>query len=142
MSADARTPRRPLLLTLVVALVYVVGLLDVGSGILVLLSRYDAAEDEVLTVSLLGSGIILFGLLAVAVAAGVGRGSRLSRLLVTIYLAIELALDAFTIATEPDWTWWSLGTLVLEIGVVVVLWTPPATRYFRATAVSEADADA
>ncbi|GAA2009373.1 hypothetical protein GCM10009739_21460 [Microbacterium ulmi] len=121
-----------MVVTIVVALVYLVGFFDAGIGILVLLSRYRVPDDQVLTVSLLGAGIILFGLLAVAVAGGVAHGSRLSRMLVTIYLTLHV----MTIASEPDWTWWSLATLALEIAVVVVLWTPPATHYFRAAALA------
>ncbi len=43
-------------------------------GILVLLSRYRVDAAEVLPVSLLGAGVILFGLLTIAVASGVARG--------------------------------------------------------------------
>lgn len=123
--------RRPVLVTIVVVLVYVGGFASVGIGVLVMLSRYDVAPDAVLSVSLLGAGLILFGLLAVAVAAGLGRGSSLSRLLVSIYAVIQLVLQTLTILTTDAWDWWSLVDIVIEIVVLAVLWAPPTSRYFR-----------
>ena len=55
-------------------LVYLSGLASVAIGILILLSRYQVERAEVLPVSLLGAGVILFGLLTIAVASGVARG--------------------------------------------------------------------
>lgn len=132
MTDQAVTVRRPLAVTLVVAFVYVVGFYDAALGILVLLSRYEMQRTEdVVIVSLLGAGIILFGLLLVAVAAGVGHGSRLSRILVTVYVGIQAILYVVTIVTTDPWDWWSLGALVVHVAILAALWLPPGSRYFR-----------
>lgn len=126
--------RRPVIVALAVAFVYVTGLLDILLGILVLLSRYDQSNSgDVLTVSLIGAAIILFGLLIIGIASGVARGSRLSRIALTVYLAIQVPLHALAIAAA-DVDWIALIQLALEIFTLVVLWLPPTNRFFRAAA--------
>ncbi|MFE5408592.1 hypothetical protein [Microbacterium sp. NPDC056569] len=139
-SAEAGPParRRPVVVTISVVLVYVSAFAAVLLGILVLLSRYEAPRSDVLPVSLLGAGIILFGLLLVAVASGIARGSRLSRLLATGYLAILIVLNAVTIATTDGWDWSTAVQLAIEVLILVALWFPPGSRHFRRT---DADAD-
>ncbi|WP_307219320.1 hypothetical protein [Microbacterium sp. SORGH_AS_0888] len=122
--------RRPLVVTLAVVLVTVSGLLSVGLGILILLSRYRVAESDVLTVSLVGAGTILFGLLTLAVAGGIRRGSRLSRLLVTLYAVLELVLHVVTIVTSDTWDASSALDILLGLALLVVVWAPPGSRYF------------
>lgn len=137
MSSSVVGVKRPLVVTLVVAFVYVIGFYDAALGVLVLLSRYRAHDDaSVVEVSLLGAGVILFGLLLVAVAAGVGHGSRLSRILVTVYAGIQIALYVVTIVTTDPWDWWSIGGLLLHAAVVTALWAPPGSRYFRDVAAA------
>ncbi|UIN31413.1 hypothetical protein [Microbacterium binotii] len=123
--------RRPVAVTLAVVLVSLTGAYNVVLGILVLLSRYDVAAADVLAVSLIGAGIILFGLLTLAVASGIARGSRLSRLLVTVYIGIQLTLHVITIVTSDTWDGLLFVQIALQIALLVVLWTPPGSRYFR-----------
>lgn len=121
---------------LVVAMIFVNGLWNVLLGVLVLLSRYDQPDDAaVVEVSLLGAATILLGLLTVAAGSSIARGSRLARLLVTIYLAALVALHVFTIVTSDAWDWQSAVELLLEAAIIVVLWTPPGSHYFTVRAV-------
>ena len=62
-------------MTLAVVAVYLGGLASAMFSVLFLLSRDRLPTDLVVTVSLVGAGIILFGLLSVAAAAGC-RGER------------------------------------------------------------------
>lgn len=132
--------RRPVPVTIALVFIYLSGLGSAVVGILILLSRYRVDADAVLPVSLLGAAVILFGLLTLAVASGVSRGSRLSRLLVTIYLGIELVLHVITIVTTDDWDWIGLVVIAVELFVLVALWAPPGSRWFRAIAQAEAAA--
>jgi hypothetical protein len=125
--------------TIAVAFVYISGLSSALLGTLVLLSRYQADKGAVLPVSLLGAGIILFGLLTLAVASGVARGSRLSRLLVTIYLAIQLPLHVITIVSSDSWDWVATAEIVIELYVLFALWAPPGSRHFVAAPVAAAE---
>lgn len=119
------------LITIVALLVYASGLLATAFGILVLLARYEGEDaQEVLWISLAGAGIALFGLLVVAVASGVRRGSGFSRLLLTIYLALLLVLEILVVASSDTWDWPAIGIGLVAVIIVVVLWTPPVSRTF------------
>jgi holin-like protein len=131
---------QPTLVRVAVVLIYLSGFASVAIGILVLLSRYRVPPADVLTVSLLGAGVILFGLLTIAVASGVARGRRLARLLLTIYLAIQVAQHMFTIITTDTWDWSSLVVIALYAFVAVAVWAPPGARYFRASPAEESPA--
>jgi lysylphosphatidylglycerol synthetase-like protein (DUF2156 family) len=135
-NAENAGSRRPVLVTIAVTIVYIIAFANVVLGILVLLSRYEAPRADVLPVSLLGAAIILFGLLLVAVASGLARGSRLSRILATAYLATLIALNAVTIATTDGWDWSTTAQLVVQVLVVVVLWVPPGSRHFARVAAA------
>ena len=111
-----------------VVLIYLSGFASVAIGILVLLSRYSVEAAEVLPTSLLGAGIILFGLLTIAVASGVARGRRLARLILTIYLAAQFVLHIVTIVTADTWDWTSAVEMVIYVFIAVAVWTPPGSR--------------
>jgi len=141
---SAPTPaasRRPVTLTVAVVLVYVSGILNVVVGTFVLLSRYDVAPDAVLPVSLLGAGLMLFGLLTLAVASALARGSRLARILITLYLSAQIVLHVVTIVVSDAWDPTEAVQIVLELLVIAAVWTPPGSRHFRPTP-RDADADA
>lgn len=121
-------------------LVYLSGLSSVAIGILVLLSRYRVEAAEVLPVSLLGAGIILFGLLTIAVASGVARARPAARLLLTLYLAAQLVLHIVTIFSTESWDWASGIALALYAFIGISLWTPPGSRYFQTTPADQAAA--
>jgi len=127
---DAPRTRRPVVVTIAVVLVYIAAIADVALGILVLLSRYQVAGPDVLVVSLLGAGIILFGLLLAAIASGLARGSRLSRVLATVFLVILIALHVATIVSTDTWDVGAIAQSVLAGFALVVLWTPPGARHF------------
>lgn len=129
---DATTPPppRPVVVTIAIVLVYVTAFASVALGIVVLLSRYQVPDDAVLLVSLLGAAIILLGLLTVAVASGLSRGSRLARLAITVYLVASVALHITTIIATDTWEWSPAIQATLELLVLAALWLPPGTRFF------------
>ncbi|WP_314854259.1 HAD-IC family P-type ATPase [uncultured Microbacterium sp.] len=126
-----RTVARPVPVTIAVVLVYLGGLASAMFGVLFLLSRYDVASDLVLTVSLVGAGIILFGLLSVAAAAGLSRASGLSRLFVTLVGAVLIVLQGWTLVLAREWSWWATAQIVLYLLVLAALWAPRARGFFR-----------
>jgi len=127
------------LVTIAVVLVYIGGLTSAAIGILILLSRYQVERAEVLPVSLLGAAIILFGLLTLAVASGVARGRRFARLLLTIYLAVAFTLHIVTIVSSDAWDWSAIVEMAADTFILVALWAPPGSRYFRDAAVDQAE---
>lgn len=114
----------------VAVLVYATGLLATGLGLLVLLSRYEGIGREVVSLSLIGAVIALFGLLIIAVAAGVRRGSGLSRLLLTLYLAVAALLEIVVIVRADEWDWSASIAVAVATLIIVLLWTPPTTHEF------------
>lgn len=129
-TAPARaTSRRPLLITLVVVLTALNGIGSALVGVLILLSRYDVPAGDVLAVSLIGAGVILFGLLTLAIAGGIGRGSRLARLLATLYLAVQLLLAVLSFVLT-DWDAWGIVGAALDVLTLLALWLPPGARHF------------
>lgn len=84
-----------------------------------------------MAVSLIGSGIMLFGLLSVAAASGLGRGSGLSRVFVTALAAILMALQVWSLIETHDFSGWSIAQIVLHVAVIAALWLPPSGRFFR-----------
>lgn len=128
---DEAPALQPPLVRVAVVLVYLSGFVSVAIGILVLLSRYQVDRAEVLPTSLLGAGVILFGLLTVAVASGIARGRPGARLLLTIYLIVQVVLHLITIVTADTWDWASIVQVLLYAFIGVAVWTPPGSRYFR-----------
>lgn len=117
-------------MTAAVVVVYVAAFLNVGLGILVMLSRYQVDASEVLWVSLLGAAIILLGLLTLGLASGLARGSRLARLGITLYFGALIVLHALNIVTTDGWDWSSVIQMALQAAVIVLVWTPPGSRHF------------
>ena len=117
--------------TIAVVLVYLGGLASALFGILFLLARYAVEAGDVVDVSFVGVGIILFGLLSVAAASGLGRGSGLSRVFVTVLGAALIALQLWGLVIDHQWSTWAVMQIVLYGAVIAVLWLPSAGRFFR-----------
>jgi len=133
---EASTPAVPgppvvaaVITTVVAVLAYAFGVLATGFGILVFLGRYDP-DVSASAFSLAGAAIALFGLLVLAVAAGVRRGSGLSRLMLTIFLGLAIALSAVVLVLGDRWDWGAAVTAAVATLIVVLLWTPPVARGF------------
>lgn len=123
-----------MVVTIAIVLVYVTAFASVAIGIVVLLSRYQVPTADVLFVSLLGAAIILLGLLTVAVASGLSRGSRLARLGITAYLVVSVILHIVTIVATDTWEWSPAIQATLELLVLAALWLPPGARFFTRAA--------
>lgn len=117
-------------MTAAVVIVYVAAFLNVGLGILVMLSRYQVESAEVLWVSLLGAAIILLGLLTLGLASGLARGSRLARIGITLYFGALIVLHVLSIITTDGWDWSSMIQLALQVAGLLLVWPPPGSRHF------------
>lgn len=142
MSATAR--RRPATVTLVVVLLYIAGISEIVFGILTIFARYGidtsvaagaaSGIDEQLRVSIavVGAVIVLFGLFVIALASGISRGSRFSRVAVAVVLGLGLALDAVSFALDSSGG--GGGALAVQAMVFAVvcalLWLRPGSDYF------------
>ncbi|MGX1694177.1 HAD-IC family P-type ATPase [Microbacterium keratanolyticum] len=130
-----RRARRSLVATTVARIVTLVvlahGLLTSLLGVLLLLDRYSGADDaEVVALSLVGAGITLFGLFVVAVSGGVLRGSRPTRVLITIYATILALLGIIGILAGDAWDVWAIISVVVSAAIASALWIPPVASIF------------
>ncbi|MFE1644228.1 hypothetical protein [Microbacterium sp. P01] len=124
--------RRPVLVTVAIVFAYVSGFGNIALGVLIILSRYQQPNDgEVVFVSLLGAGLTLIGLLTIALASGLARGSRLARTAITVYFGIQLVLHALTIVDDAALTWSAAAQFLAEVFIIAVIWTPPGSRFYR-----------
>lgn len=130
----ASAPRRPLPVSIAVVAIMVLAGLGVLEGVLILLTRYDAAtiaDGLVMAVSLAGAAGILLSLLLGAVAAAVWRGSRAARIAVTVVAGGAVLLDVITILGSPTQLWWTVLDAVFYALVIVALWAGrPTSRFF------------
>lgn len=125
---------RPGLVTVAVVLMYIGGIAQIALGILAIFLRYtpEAQRDGIaLAVTLLGAAMILFGLFVVALASGVARASRASRIGATVVmlLGVVVALLDLLVAGDGDWSGIAVQ-LVLSAAVIVPLWVGAGRRYF------------
>ena len=128
------TVKRPGGVTFAVVLMYIGGIIQIALGVLTIFLRYApdvAADGTTFAVSLTGAGMILFGLFVVALASGVARGSRVSRLSATVVVALGLVLMLadLIVADDGDWSGVAIQGVVVAC-VVLPLWTGTGRRYF------------
>jgi len=128
------TVKRPGGVTFAVVLMYIGGIAQIALGVLTIFLRYApdvAADGTTFAVSLTGAGMVLFGLFVVALASGVARGSRVSRLSATVVVALGLVLMLadLIVADDGDWSGVAIQGLVV-VCVVLPLWTGAGRRYF------------
>ena len=128
--------RRPGAVTFSVVLMYLGGVAQILLGVLTIFLRYSPevqANDTSLPITLLGAGMILFGLLVIGLASGVARGSGAARQGTAAVLLIGLAfavLDLF-IAGDNDWSAVVVQT-VEAVAVLLPLWIGRGRTYFIA----------
>jgi len=132
MNGGAR--RRPAAVTVAVVLMYLGGVAQICLGIASIFLRYTAeaeAEGIALAVSLFGAGMILFGLFVIALASGVARGSRASRIGATIVLLLAVLLVVTDAVVSADGDWSAVAVqLPVSSAVIVPLWVGRGRRYF------------
>jgi len=113
---------------------YIGGIAQIALGILTIFLRYtpDVAADRIaFAVTLTGAGMILFGLFVIALASGVARGSRMSRLSATVVVVLGLVLMGAELIAADDGDWSGVAIqLVVVTCVAVPLWTGAGRRYF------------
>jgi holin-like protein len=131
--SEPRRLRRPAEVTVIVVLTYVSALVDIVSGLLLILARYlpDLAGTPLRSfVTIGGAVVVLFGFLTIAVASGVARGDRHARLIMTVLLGLAVLVALAAILVDPGALWFQLVNILLSVVVIVVLWTGRARQFF------------
>ena len=129
------SPKRPGVVTFSVVLMYIGGIAQIILGILTIFLRYTPEAQSggiALPITLLGAGMILFGLLVIGLASGVARGSSAARRGATAVMLLGLAFAVLDliIAADNDWSA-VISQSVATVAVLVPLWTGRGRRYFE-----------
>jgi hypothetical protein len=129
--------RRPGGVTLVAIIVWINGLLEIIGGAIVLyaLGAASIQDNEIpggrtaaVTFAIIA---ILLGLVTIVVGSGLLRGSRVSRVLVTIALILSLAGSILGVLGVPSEAVGPIVTGFLALIGLILLWTGRASEFFR-----------
>ena len=126
---------RPGGVTLVAVLTWIVGLLDVLGGTILLFQTSVAATVEEFGGSsqLIASAIftILVGVVVIAIAGGLLRGSPSARIVVTVFQVLSIMGGVFLAIAYPAGAIGEYIGIAISLVVIFLLWTGRANAFFR-----------
>ena len=129
------SPKRPGAVTFSVVLMYIGGIAQILLGILTIFLRYTPEAQSggiALPITLLGAGMILFGLLVIGLASGVARGSEAARRGATTVMLLGLAFAVVDLIVAVDGDWSAvIVQSIATVAVVVPQWVGRGRRYFE-----------
>ncbi|NWL12508.1 hypothetical protein DM793_14650 [Paenarthrobacter nitroguajacolicus] len=115
---------------------YIGGIAQIILGILTIFLRYTPEAQSggiALPITLLGAGLILFGLLVIGLASGVARGSEAARRGATAVMLLGLAFAVVDLIVAADGDWSAvIVQSIATVAVVVPQWVGRGRRYFEA----------
>ncbi len=123
------TVKRPTLVTVVAALTVVAGILSLLAGFVWLFLPPDPPSDG-LPWRLVGIGYLLVGVVELAVARGLLRGSPRARIIFTVAMAANLVVDVVGATSSGTSRGVSLLDILPIIVAVVILYRPRANAFF------------
>ena len=128
--------RRPRGVTVVVVLPYLSGILNLLSGLLVVLLAANAQAQAALAVGrgvLLAAGIlgIVIGIVTLLVAGGLRHGRRVARLVVTVIMVLQIVGGIVTATGGQAQLLSGLVQIAIAVAVIALLWTGEAKQFFR-----------
>ena len=135
----AKTVARPFSVAIVSVLAFIAGVIDIMSGILLLLEPdSDVRASFGGTGGFLSAAIgsMILGLIIVMLAFGLWFGRPAARMIVTVLEAMSLIQSLFLAVANlgnPVGEWASVAVSAI---VLILLWTRPATAYFESSEIA------
>jgi hypothetical protein len=127
---------RPGGVTLVAVLTWISGALDILGGTILLFQTSIASTVEQFggESQLIASAIftIIIGVVVVAVAGGLLRGSPSARIVVTIFQALSILSSIFLAIAYPPGAIGEYVSIAISLIVLLILWSRRANIFFRA----------
>lgn len=131
----SNTIARPGGVTLVAVLTWIAGLLDVLGGTILLFQTSVAATVAEFggASQLIASAIfsILIGVVVIAIAGGLLRGSPSARIVVTVFQVLSIAGGVFLAIAYPAGAIGEYIGIAVSLVVIFLLWTGRANAFFR-----------
>ncbi|MFD4422860.1 hypothetical protein ACFWN7_15345 [Agromyces sp. NPDC058484] len=126
---------RPGGVMLVAVLTWISGALDILGGTILLFQTSIASTVEAFggASQLIASAIvtILIGVVVVAVAGGLLRGSPGARLVVTIFQVLSIVSSVFLAIAHPATAIGEYVSMALSLIVLLILWSRRSNEFFR-----------
>ncbi len=128
--------RRPGGVTVIGVLAYVGGIVDIvgGSMLLVLVTGAAIVQNPVTGGLLTAITIIVAGIVVVAIAGALLRGSNLARLIFTVVRTISIVTQVVALTSGGIALFAGIVSVPISAIVLSWLWTPRANAYFRSSA--------
>lgn len=131
----ATPAKRPGGVTFLGVLVIISGILYVISGLLALVAYAaggtDLTSNQKTVILLIGIVILLFGLIELAVARGLFRGSNGARTIVAIVNVLTILAGLYGAVSAGNQRGTSIGQVVIAIIVLALLYSRRANEFFR-----------
>ena len=131
--------KRPGGVTFLGVLVIISGILYVISGLLALIayagsggvgSTTELTNNQRLVILVVGIAVLLFGIIELAVARGLFRGSNGARIIVAIVNVLTIVSGLFAAFQSGNQRGTSIGQVVIAIIVLALLYSPKANEFF------------
>jgi O-antigen/teichoic acid export membrane protein len=127
--------RPPVLLSIITILMIIAGILAIVGGIAVIALRNNddfvrEVNESSGTITSIGIGAIISGLISVLLAMALRRGSRIARALVLIYEVLHIICAIFAIIRLDHGTYLS-ASIVSILLAVIIIWYLYGTRGAR-----------
>jgi hypothetical protein len=126
---------RPGGVTLVAVLTWIVGLLDVLAGTILLFQTSVAATVEEFggASQLIATAIfqIFVGVVIIAIAGGLLRGSPSARIVVTVFQVLSIMGGVFLAIAYPAGAIGEYIGIAISLVIIFLLWTGRANAFFR-----------
>ena len=133
--AVSATPiKRPGGVTLLGVLVIISGILYVISGIIALIAYAgtggDLTSNQRTIILVAGIAVLLFGIIELAVARGLFRGSNGARIIVAVVNVLTIISGLIAAFQSGNQRGTSFGQVVIAIIVLALLYSPKANEFF------------
>ncbi len=131
--------KRPGGVTFLGVLVVISGILYVISGIIALIAyagsggsgaAIELTDNQRLVVLITGIVILLVGIIELAVARGLFRGSNGARIIVAILNVLTIVSGLFAAFQSGNQRGTSIGQVIIAIIVLALLYSPKANEFF------------
>lgn len=130
--------KRPGLVTLLLILVVIEGLFSIFVGLVLVFTRDSVTvtgdtQSSSSSVALwLGILLTVIGIVYLLVARGLANGNGFARLVVAAVTVVGIASSLWLLFAHPGGARWStVGSIVLGVIVLVILYSPKASAFFR-----------